>query len=35
MRGFIAIPAPEVIKDQAEQVRRLLAQTNPDVKWVE
>lgn len=35
MRAFIAIPAPEVIKDQAEQVRRLLAQTNPDVKWVE
>ncbi|HCF49105.1 MAG TPA: RNA 2',3'-cyclic phosphodiesterase [Syntrophomonas sp.] len=35
MRAFIAIPAPEAVKDQAEQIRRQLARTNPDVKWVE
>ncbi len=35
MRAFVAIPAPRVVKDQAEQVRVQLARANPDVKWVE
>lgn len=35
MRAFIAIPAPEAVKEQADQIREQLARTNPDVKWVE
>jgi 2'-5' RNA ligase len=35
MRAFVAIPAPESVKEQADQIRARLSRTNPDVKWVE
>lgn len=35
MRIFISIPVPEVIKDQALQIRMELSRLKPDIKWVE